>query len=328
METNNPSNQNPCIDTWESRIEKAAKVMGLNPPQVEEILNSPSFKITKEPCGLEMLSDESVTPFGDLRKLFCEDNEVAVPQLRMAIKYLRGDQKSKPTDTTITVDPDILDLQKKYGINIKFKLDNLGPEELIPLYNPTKKNAIYNSLIKKLGDKKIIAFKPDSNIVAIDETINYIVDLNDGYPEEDSIEVDGELVRLLPLGVLPNQEIEEDPLFPGSPLKRGRSIVNRIDWTYTSIETRQFFRILLNEKEINPNERLIIKATLDNNYICSKENLNNKDLVYFNRHLFPQSYLVFKEMKKKGELPKLTISISEATKSERTNNPFGINKRY
>ena len=56
------------------------------------------------------------------------------------------------TKTTETVDPDMLDLQRKYGINIKFKLDDLGAEELIPLYNPIKKNAIYNSLVKKLGD--------------------------------------------------------------------------------------------------------------------------------------------------------------------------------
>ena len=318
MDINNPS-LNP-IDTWESRIEKAAKVMGLEPQKVEEILNHPSFKITKDPCGLEMLSDESVTPFGDLRKLFCEDNQVAVPQLRMAIKYLRGDQKSKPTDTTVTVDPDILDLQKKYGINIKFKLDDLGPEELIPLYNPIKKNAIYNALTKKLGNKNVIAFKPDSNIVAIDETINYIVDLNDGYPEEESIEVDGELVRLHPLGVLPNQEVEEDPLFPGSPLKRGRSLINRILWTGTDLGIRQFFRLLLNEKEIDPTDRLRISELLKDNLFISG-NTRLKDL-------FPEAYLTFKELKKKGELPKLTISINEATKSERTNNPFGINKRY
>ena len=318
MDINNPS-LNP-IDTWESRIEKAAKVMGLEPQKVEEILNHPSFKITKDPCGLEMLSDESVTPFGDLRKLFCEDNQVAVPQLRMAIKYLRGDQKSKPTDTTITVDPDILDLQKKYGINIKFKLDDLGPEELIPLYNPLRRNAITNSLQKKFGNKKVIAFKPDTNIIAIDETINYIVDLNDGYPEEESIEVDGELVRLYPIGVLPNQEVEEDPLFPWTPLKRGRSLVNRILWTGVDPEMRQFFRLLLNEKEIDPTDRLRINELLKDNLFISG-NTRLKDL-------FPETYLIFKELKKKGELPKLTISINEATKSERTNNPFGINKRY
>jgi len=311
MSTSYQTNQTPNVDTWESRIEKAAKVMGLDPKKVEDILNDPSFKITKDPCGLEMLSDESVTPFGDLRKLFCEDNNVAVPQLRMAIKYLRGEQKSK---TTETVDPDILDLQRRYGINIKFKLDDLGETELIPLYNPTKKNAIYNTLIKRFNDKKVIAFKPDSNIVAVEETINYITDLNDGYPEEDSIEVDGELVRLYPVGVLPDQTVEEDPLFPGSPLKRGRSLNNRINWSSVNHETRQLFRILLNEKEIDPNDRVRISELVKQHVSSLKE-------------LFQDAYLVFKELKKKDELPKLVMPIDEATTSK-LNNPFGVNRRY
>jgi hypothetical protein len=319
MSTNSTTSQNPNVDTWESRIEKAAKVMGLDPQKVEEILNNPSFKITKEPCGLEMLSDESVTPFGDLRKLFCEDNTVAVPQLRMAIKYLRGDQKTKPTDTTITVDPDILDLQKKYGINIKFKLDDLGAEELIPLYNPIKKNAIYNSLVKKLGDKKVIAFKPDSNNVAIEETINYIVDLNDGYPEEESIEVDGEPVRLYSLGVLPDQEVEEDPLFPGSPLKRGRSLNNRVNWADVKLEDRQFLRVLLEAKGIDPNDRIRVTETI--------REVSTGHLVNLGA-MFPEAYLEFKELKKKGELPKLTMSINDAA-TKKINNPFGVgNRRY
>ena len=262
MKIDNQSN--PNNDTWESRIERTAKVMGLDPQKVEEILNNPSFKITKESYGLEMLSDESVTPFGDLRKLFCEDNGVSVPQLRMAIKYLRGEQKTKTT--TETIDPDMLDLQRKYGINIKFKLDDLGAEELMPLYNPNKDNAIYRTLVKKYGNKKVVAFKPDSNVVAVEETINYIVDLNDGYPEEESIEVDGELVRLYPVGVLPNQEVEEDPLFPGCPLKRGRSLNNRVNWTGVNIESRQFFRLLLNSKEIDPNDRVRISQLIKGDY--------------------------------------------------------------
>lgn len=309
MNTNIQSN--PNVDTWESRIEKSAKVMGLEPQKVEEILNNPSFKITKEPCGLEMLSDESVTPFGDLRKLFCEDNAVSVPQLRMAIKYLRGEQKTKMT--TETVDPDMLDLQRKYGINIKFKLDDLGAEELMPLYNPTKKNAIYNTLVKKYGNKKVVAFKPDSNVVAVEETINYIVDLNDGYPEEESIEVDGELVRLYSVGSLPNQEVEEDPLFPGYPLKRGRSLNNRVNWTGAPLENRQFFRMLLINKEVDPNDRVRVSELMKNLELS---------LIY------PEIYLEFKELKKKGELPKLVMSIDEAaSSSKKINNPFGIGNR-
>ena len=297
-------------DTWENRIEQTAKVLGLTTEKVEEILATKGFEITKESYGLQMLSDEEVTPFGDLRKLFCEENGIAVPKLRMAIKFLRGPKNSQKTTE---IDPDVMGLQKKYGIQVN--LEDLDAEELLPLYRPSKKNAIYTVLSKKFGDKAIIAFKPDTTEVALEETLNYIVDIESGLPEEESIEVDGELVRLYPVGQVPNQTVEEDPIYEGVPLKRGRSLENRINWTGVSKEIRQFVRILVDRGEIS-RDRLVLSQLI-------KKTL--KEL----KDIYPESYLVFKEMKTKDELPKLVISINDVkTASGRSNNPFGINKRY
>lgn len=303
------------IDTWENRIEQSAKYLGLPKEKVEQILATPGFEITKDQNGLEMLSDENVTPFGDLRKLFCEDNGVAVPKLRMAIKFLRGPSQERKSATE-TVDPDILELQRRYGVSIKFKLDDLGAEELIPLYNPNKNNRIAEALKKRYGTKAIIAFKPDSDVVAVDETINYIVDLEQGYDEEESIDVDGELVRLYPIGVVPNKMVDEDPLFAGQPLKRNRSTVNRLNWIGVSKEVRQFFRILIDRGEIKADDRL----NLGNLMVKRLEDLKN---------IFPEAYMQYKERMKKDELPKLQISLQEATTaSTRKNNPFGVNRSY
>lgn len=302
-------------DTWENRIETAAKVMGLDPRKVEEILDSPGFEITRSDAEvrIKMLSDEEVTPFGDLRKLFCEEKaQVPVPKLRMAIKYLRGPKDSQKTDT---IDPDILALQTKYGI--RTRMEDLDVEALLPFYNPLKVNNVHTILKNRYESKygPVIAFKPGTKEVAIEETINYITDLETGYPSESHVEVDGEPVKLCLVGQVPNQLVDEDPLYVGSPLKRERSVNNYLNWTGITYEVRAFFRVLLTRNEINVNNRVetaqLIRKSMD-------------EL----KAIFPQAYIAWSELKQRDELPKLHLTINDLEKS-RLQDPFGgRNRRY
>ena len=297
-------------DTWESRINTASKIMGLEPKQVEDILNSPGFEITSSEFRLEMISDEEVTPFGDLRKLFCEDHaKVPVPKLRMAMKYLRGPSTSKKTDT---IDPDILALQKNYGIQTR--IEDLDIAAILPFYNPLKTNNIHQ-VLKDRYEKKFgafIAFKQGTNQVAVEETVAYVSDLESGFPTEGFIEVDGEPVKPCAVGKLPNQLLEEDPLFPGAALKRGRSTKNQLNWTTTTHEVRAFFRILLLRGDINVNNRLEIAQLMK----------SASDVKAF-KDIFPEAYIVWIEQKRNNELPKLQISIGDADKAKQQN-PFNI----
>jgi len=304
----NTTTSSTLPDTWENRILEASKIMGIEPKRVEEILATKGYEITEDPCGLQMLSDEEVTPFGDLRKLFCELNDIAVPKLRMGIRFLRGPKDSPKTSE---IDPDLVALQQKFGF--KLRMEDMGIEELLPYYKPNKKNRIYESLLKKYGDKPIIAFKPDTTEVAINEVINYIVDCESGLPEEESIDVDGELVKLYPIGKMPNQTVEEDPLFSGQPLKRGRSMLNRLNWSTVNHEHRKFFRVLVDRNDINPNDRVQITQ------LIKKPLSELKDI-------FPEAYMEYKGMKASGDLPKLILSLDEACGKK--NDPFSINKRY
>jgi len=311
------SNTSKLSDTWANRITQAAKVMGKTAQEIETILKTPPYLIQEQPIGLELLSDEEAVPFGDLRKLFCEMNGISLPQLRIGIKYLRGPKNS---DKAENIDPDIFELQTKYGI--KTQIEDLYIEQLLPYYNPRKKNIVHEVLSKKYGKHgKFIAFKPDSEEVAIEETINYITDLEAGYSAENSIEVDGELVSLFAIGEIPFEMLEEDPFVQNIPLKRGRSTVNRINWSDISQELRQFWRIVYDRGEITINTP---KDRIDAMQLMKKpiEELKN---------IFPEAYLDFKTMKKSKTLPNLVVSIQEA-KTVKTvkNNPFGIysNRSY
>lgn len=298
-------------DSWESRIDQFAKIIGLSVEEVNAAFAEKPFELTRDTLYvLEMLSDDSVTPFGDIRKLFCDERGVSLPKLRLAVKYLRGDKEKRETATT-QVDPDLYDLQTKYGIKTRF--EDLGPEELIPNYNPQKDNRITKALKKIFGDKNVVAFKPDSKQVAVEETVNYIVDINNGLPEENAIEVNGELVRLYPIGKVPDQTVDEDPLFPGEPLKRGRSIINRINWSEFGKTERQFARILVDEEDINPDDKVHVRQLMAD----LRDGMDRLKVEY------PESYMIFKELQKKDGLPKLVLSMDEA--SGKKNDPFGVN---
>ena len=303
-------------DTWENRIKLASEYMGISANMVEIILAE--YGVTKEPSGLDMLSDEAITPFGDLRKEFCENHDIKLPKLRMAIKYLRGSGNTKYSNN---VDNDITILKQKYGL--KTKIEDIDPIELLQYYNPEKSNHPVSIALKKMfGDKNVIVFKPDSKTVDIEETANYMADIEQGLPEQETVLVNNALVRVYPIGQLPNKLVEEDPMFEGKPLIRGRSTVNRINWSYIDKQIRQFCRIIIERNEININDKMAIKELLK---ICNSNDLPINVIASL-REVYPEADLEFREKLNKDELPKLTITLQET--DGKTNNPFNINRQY
>ena len=309
ISTVNPTSQTSTSDTWENRLQSAATFMGIPSKKVEEGLKQ--LGVEKEPAGMEMLSDESVTPFGDIRAIFCDNalfGSIPLAKVRMAMKYLRGPKESLKTDS---IDPELMALKVKYGL--RFKAEDVNPTELLEHYHPEQPNHIITTTLKKkFGDKNIIVFKPDSKVIDIEATSNYIADLEQGFPEQETVESDGMLVRLYAVGQVPNQMIEEDPLFEGSPLKRGRSIVNRVNWTDIGMPVRQFCRIIAQRDDFNVDDRLHVQELL---------RLAQEGTIAL-RKAYPDADLEYREMAQKNELPKLMLTMESANGKKQ--NPFNV----
>jgi len=298
-------------DSWESRIQAAATFMGLTTEEVE--IGLKELGVDKEPAGLEFLSDEGVTPFGDIRKIFGDDKKIPLAKVRMAMKYLRGPKDSNKTDS---LDPEAMELKKRYGI--KPKLENIDPAELLQYYHPDQPNHQISTVLKKrFGNKSIIIFKPDSKKVDIEETANYISDLEQGFPEQETVEVDGELVRVYPVGIVPNEMISEDPLFPGQPLKRDRSIVNRVNWSNVDDASRVFCRIAVNMDQVDAEDKFQVRELVK----LAAKGLKSLKEVY------PEVYFEYKESKQRVELPRLRISLQDLNGNGKKQDPFGGNNR-
>jgi len=309
---NGRSDQNINPDSWENRIAEASNYVGLTPQEVEEALTE--YGVEKNKFGLEALSDETATPFGDLRKIFCDDKGVKLPMLRLAMARLRG---PKGSEKISDVDTDLIKLKDRYGVELN--ISDIETEKLLEDYDPRKSShPITKALKERYGSKSVIIFKAESEVVDLEATSDYIADLEQGYEEQDTFEVDGRLQRIYPVGQVPDQMVEEDPLFLGSPLRKGRSIKNRMNWNGVDGEIRQFCRIMVEQDEIDPNDKHDVRNLVSD----IKDGFNNLASQYVDIEL------TYRDLKKRGTLPVLKMSLQEATSTLKGNDPFGINRKY
>ena len=259
--------------------------------------------------GISALDDDDVFKFGDFREAF-KENPIAT--LRIAFRALRGGKAQAQTEAPGS-DPRLEQLK---ALGLKVRIDDADTALLLPLYDPAKaSDPVTNVLKKRFGDKKLIAFTDDGK-VAIQETLRYISDVEQGYPEAESgaIMVNGRLTELWAVGTKPERMVEEDPLFPGKPLRDGCSIVNGRNWSKVDHNTRQFVRVIVDLGHINVDNRDAVLRLLER---ATEKTLGDA---------YPEAELEYRKLAKKDALPKLKVELgSTATKS---NNPFGINRQY
>lgn len=301
-------------DSWENRIAEASNYISLTPQEVEEALAE--YGVEKSKFGLEALSDETATPFGDLRKIFCDDKGVKLPMLRLAMARLRG---PKGSDKISDVDTDLIKLKDKYGVELN--ISDIETEKLLEDYDPRKSSHPITKVLKeRYKGQSVVIFRADSEVVDIEATSDYISDLEMGiYEEQETVEVDGRLQRVYPIGQVPDVMAEEDPLFPGHPLRKGRSTRNRMNWDGIDNKVKQFCRIMLEQGEIDPEDKHDVRSLVSD----IKDGFKNLASQYMDIEL------TFRELEKKGTLPALKMSLQEATsKLQGHNNPFSVNRRY
>jgi hypothetical protein len=292
---------------WADRIAAAAKPLGYTPEILTERLAA-DMGLTHE-LGIAALDDEDVFKFGDFREAF---KHLPIAVLRMAFKALKGGKRQELTSEASAGDPRIEQLRK---LGLKVKIEDADPASLLGMYLPEKpSDPVTTALRKRFGDKPVIAFREDGS-VAITETLQYVADLEQNYPEQENITVDGKLVKLWPIGTKPNTMVEEDPLFPDQPLRNGYSLVNHRNWSQIPHERRQLCRIILDRGDIDPSNKEAVLRLLE-------RAATDKGLL----EAYPEADLEFRERKHRDQLPKLKIVLGSST--TKPNNPFGVRRSY
>jgi hypothetical protein len=302
----------PALGSLDERIQQTAQILGKSTEQVEKELTSILGPKSADWQGL--VESEEYVKFGDLMKAFHDDSSQPSPiaLVRKAVTVLRGFTEDSKDGA---LSPRMAELKKMFGINPTLK--TVDSSDLLKAYVPDRaSDPVTVELRNRYGDKAVVAFRPGTKEVAVDETIGYITDMAQGLPEQASIYVDGDLVRLYKIGSVPSEMLDEDPMFPGRPLVRNRSTVNQINWSGVTVDARQLIRVIVERGDINTNDRM---ASIDLARKAREEGI--KEI----KEMFPEAHLDYSDRKEDGSLPRLKIRIN----GQKGNNPFlGRNKTW
>ncbi len=296
------------ISTWTDKVRKAAELIGNQEAtdRIEAALVD-DLGLTKDETGLVDLSDDSITPFGDLRAAL-ERQGFKLIQVRKIVSALRGEQTGAKVGQGR---PEVLKV--KYGLKDSIKTARI--QDLVADYDPNEPDdPVAQELKRRFGEEKVIVLDPhaESPTVAIAETLDLMADFRDGRGLSDKVMVDGLLVEPFAVGQKPVLILDEDPLFVGEALRQnGRSNKeSRLDWSEITQAARQFVRVAVETGAIEPTSRRDSKDiwTLARGGIAP---LNAE---------FPEVGLEYRNRKKTDNLPKLKVSMGQVRK----NSPFSM----
>lgn len=288
--------------TYDERMASAAQALGLT---TEEFKGDYIARIGL--LTVEELEDQSVSKWSDFIRRY--EDRFPVGKVRKAFNALCGGKGEGQAPET---SGDARTEQLK-ALGLKIRLEDASYIVLLPLYDPNQpSDPVTTALRKRFGEKPVIAFREDGS-VAQEETLRNLSDMEQGYPEVDAIQVDGKLARLWPVGKKPDTMVEEDPLFPGRPLRNGYSTVNNRNWSKIPHEVRQCCRVIVEHGDINPENREAVLRLMERAVEGTLD------------YAYPEAAMEFRERQKKGDLPKLKVELGSLTKP---NNPFGVRRQY
>ena len=201
------------------------------------------------------------------------------------------------------------------------KVNDLSLRELVERLDPTDPGSKVGIRLHSMSKgQKFIVFL-SGQAIDVDTTVKILSEVKQGFPGRENIEINGAIKMVYALGQLPDNYADENPLYPGRPLRPdGTCDQTGRSWEGVSQTIRQLVYLAINET----NE---LSVTVPNGIQVANDILNvalasdgEKQL----RSRFRKTSLKFDELSKTGNLPNLKISLSNG---EDKNNPFDNGKK-
>lgn len=217
-------------------------------------------------------------------------------------KVFRGQEAS-----SATIEPVISGVSEK-------KVSKMLEAELIThLQVDDPSSAVYKRLKGMAGDTPFIIFSNGRTVDAV-ATLKLFKEIRLGYPARDVYDEK----EVFPLGVLPDNFAEENPLYHERPLRPdGSCDQTQRSWEGVSQTVRQLVYIAV--------ERGDIKVNGDNGTHVANDIINiaiGSDAEKVLRQRFQKAATEFNKLERNGDLPKLRVALGEKANKGGANGPF------
>jgi len=201
------------------------------------------------------------------------------------------------------------------------RAQSMKPVELLKAYDPRDPSNAVSERLKKLSDgKPFVVFNVDETVNA-DASAKLLQEIRDGYPQMNTVVVDGRPQKTYRVGERPDQMADENPLYPGRVLRPdGMCDQTNRSWNGISPIVRILIHLAIKETgEIKINQINDAHNVLD---LVLSGDAENKI-----RTRYPQASVRYDELEKQSNLPSLKIARSSGgTKGK--NDPFGGHREW
>jgi len=199
------------------------------------------------------------------------------------------------------------------------KAHQLSVPELLERYDPRDDgNHVAKRLKSMSKGQKCIVFNSDGS-VNVKASRKLLDDIRDGLPELSISVVEGDPCPVYAVGERPDQFWNENPLYPGRPLRSGDVCdqTNR-SWEGVPLKVRQLIRLGLENDEFR------VDTVADANDVLDRVMSSSEFSTWASR--CPRSAVEFKELEQTQSLPTLRIKVGQG--AGKSNDPFGNNTTY
>jgi len=200
------------------------------------------------------------------------------------------------------------------------KADKMTLLELVQAYDPEESE---NPVGKRLKDiskgEKFIVFAT-GRTVDVDTTVKLLQEVKQGYEGRENIEVSGEIREVHAIGALPDNFVEENPLYRGRPLRPdGTCDQTNRSWNGVPMMVRQLIRVALDNNILKD---ISIERVHDIMDMVVEGNAFDK----FAKR-YPAAAVEFKKLEGIGKLPTLRLVLNKDKGAGGSKRPFDQAKK-
>lgn len=198
------------------------------------------------------------------------------------------------------------------------RVDKMSPLQLVCHFDPNEiDNAIGKRLTTLSKGQAFIVFS-EGHKIDVKSTSDLLAEIRQGFPAREIMIINGIPKKVYKIGELPNNEVDENPVFAGRPLRPdGTCDQTNRSWAGISDECCKFVRLVCQTGEMKTN---VETAHYFLDMILATDEPFKKLI-----GRFPKIYPAYEESKTQGTLPRLKITLGGTQGT--ANSPFDQGKK-
>lgn len=200
------------------------------------------------------------------------------------------------------------------------KADRMSLRELVEVYDPEESDNPVGKRLREISrGEKFIVFASGRS-VDVESTLKLLQEVKQSYPGRDTYETGGEIKEVHRVGDLPDNFVEENPLYRQRPLRPdGTCDQTNRSWNGVPMRVRQLIRVAM---DVGALKDISIERVHDIMDMVMDVEAFSK----FGKR-YPNAVVEFKKLESLNKLPTLRLVLKIDKGAGRTNRPFDNAKR-